>query len=43
MSHADAHMVGAGVSVYKELSHDASLQTPCRPAYGSRTVQSIVC
>ena len=34
--HANTHRTGAGVSVYKESVHAASLQTPCRTAYGGR-------
>lgn len=35
---AKAHGIGAGASARKELVRVAPLQTPCRTAYGGRTL-----
>ena len=40
MLHATTHGIGAGVSVCKESTGDASLRTPCRTTYSSRTLPS---
>lgn len=39
---ANPPVTGADTNVYRESDHVESLQTPCRSAYGVRTVQCIV-